>query len=120
LETTLYNEDLYIKKALKYSNHIFICSDHSGVVDKIKNTYPDVNIYSLSQEKSDGYFHEKFARLSADNRKQHTLTLFANVEIISKASTFIGTIDSNIGMFIGMRDTVKNCLDIDGRAWDLY
>lgn len=112
----------YINTATKYSNSndIFIATDDYNAIIEIKNMYPNWNIYSLCPEHRKGYFQNEFNILSIQNKKNEIIELLATVEILSEAEHFVGTLSSNIGMFIGMRIPMERLHGVDSDHWGIW
>jgi len=119
-EVPLYSQDDYIKHAIGKTNNLYVYSDNYEIIEKIKIKYNDFNIYSLTEKNDTGYIHNDFVKLPPLERKKKMTKLFANIEIFCNANTFIGSIDSNPGMFVWMSRAGKNCIDVNGREFMIY
>lgn len=100
--------------------NIFIATDDSAVLREMESTASGSRVFSLAGNEDSGYYHNDFVRLDWPSRRRRIVRLLAEIEILSKASWFIGAYDSNIGMFLGMRRACERCLDVDGRAWMIW
>ena len=119
-EVPLYAEEEYLKQAITNTKDIYIHSDSYEVVETIRKRYPGLNIYSLTDRNYTGYIHKDFVKLEPNERRKIMINLFANIEIFCKSEVFIGSIDSNPGMFVWMSRAGKNCFDVNGRSFIIY
>lgn len=109
----------YMSKSEKLSDLrvAFVLTDDYGIIEELRNEYPEWKIYTLCQEKERGYDHKLFQQEGLEQKNVKQINLFASIEMLSNASLFIGTYGSNPGMFMGMRLPENKCYSVDFDKW---
>lgn len=107
-------------KDIENCNNAFVLTDDYTVISDIKRFYPDWNIYTLCRETERGYVHAEFQKADKEKIRDAHISLFASVDIISKAEYFIGTFGSNPGMYLGMRMNAYRCMSVDLDKWQIW
>ena len=121
-ETEMFDFSEYMKPAMELSHNrkAFIMTDDFTVVELLQKQYADWQFWTLCTPADRGYFHTKFIKHDQNEKYQHHLRLFAEIDIAAKAEHFIGTYSSNIGMFMGMRIGEERCRCIDFDRWLIW
>jgi hypothetical protein len=118
-ETNLFDVEEYIKKMPPdYPvKNAFVLTDNYLVIEQFQRLLNDWNIYTLCGKEERGYFHQEFQKQqSAFIRKSHE-TLFASMDILSESDLFIGTFNSNPGIFMGMKMDKQKVFGVDKQQW---
>lgn len=112
----------YIEKAetLISLRTAFVLTDDYRIFMELKGQYPTWKFYTLCDEGSTGYYHNAFSKEDKTYKRDQHIKLFASVDMLSKAELFIGTFNSNVGMFLGMRLEKNKCFGIDFDKWRIW
>lgn len=103
-ENTVFGIDKYFSKLDKgCSPNIFLLTDDYGIVEEIKERYPEYTIYTLCQKNERGYDNILFQKQSNDFKRQKMIELFTSIEILSTADIFVGVYNSNPDIFLDIR-----------------
>ena len=78
----------------------------------LEQKYTGYHWFTISNNVDLGYNHEQFKSLNKDVKKKQYLDLLSSIEILYRSDIFIGTITSNVSLFIYMRK-FENCMDVD-------
>lgn len=117
-EASQFDIHLYIeaiKKNAPDCQRIFIASDDYACVQECKSLYPEYEILSLTQPAMCGYQQNQHNIASADVKKQHTLSMLADLHCMAQAEHFVGTFSSNVGRFIALMIGIEKCTSLDDR-----
>lgn len=114
--------DKYLKKIEKKTNirECFVFTDDYQVIVDLKHNYPMWNFYTLTDKNESGYYHEKFSKISKEEKRKLTVKMFASVEIISRSEYFVGTLSSNPGMYLYLRMPKGRCMGVDFDEWIIW
>jgi hypothetical protein len=122
MEFELQELETYIEKArsLTTCRSAFILTDDYRIMEKLIQSFPDWQFFTLCERNSMGYFHDSFSKQDkAFKRKQH-IKLFASIDILNDSELFIGTFNSNVGMFLGMRMPKDKSFGVDVDNWAIF
>lgn len=109
LENTLLDYKLYfqtlIKKKKSYvdTNAVFVLTDDFRIIENIKVTFPQFEIFTLCTTNEIGYFNETFKDETEQERKQKMIRLLASIQILANSVLFIGTESANPGKYLKLR-----------------
>lgn len=112
-----------------YINHIknitdlkklFILTDDYKNIKELKSSFTDYKVYSFCQENEKGFSEGVYNKLSKEDKKKITVKLLTDCEVLYKSSVFVGTMSSNVGLFIGMRRNAKLWYGIDAHEWRMW
>lgn len=117
LSTARYMEVIGSKTEIK---NVFVATDDYAIYEELTRDYPGWNFVTLSTPKDKGFFYNEYASISAQQKKEHMITLLATVDTLAHADLFAGTFSSNIGMFLGMVMPVDRCIGIDYDTWLMW
>jgi hypothetical protein len=100
---------------------IFISSDDSRIINEAKHFFPNRNFFYFNFEDDNGYFMEDFKlRYTEEQQKNKIIQLLAQIEILKKATYFVGTYSTNVSVFIGMAKNCQCTYDINDKEWLLW
>jgi hypothetical protein len=104
-ETTLLSPDSYMDqlKAVSTVRDVLVMTDDYAQYEYLLAHYPDWRFYTLEDRSSQGYLHRRFMKESLEVKQKHYLKLLTSMELMSRADVFVGTLTSNIGMFLQIR-----------------
>jgi len=121
-EADLLESDIYMKKAEALSDirDTFVLTDDYTIIEKLKQSYPEWNFYTLCDVDERGYFHNKFLEESVGMKRDKLIKLFASMDILAGSSLFIGTFSSNPGMYLGMRMKQNKAYAVDMPSWRIW
>lgn len=117
IESDLYDVEKYFELLPPDTKNILLHSDDYRVIPEIKQKYPEYNFYSITDVKYQGYIHNEYLALPGQKRREIVINLLANVELFKNANHYIGSFDSNVGMFVNMYRGGKNSTDVLKREW---
>ncbi|WP_022823985.1 hypothetical protein [Hymenobacter norwichensis] len=120
-ETKMYDFSEYMVPATRFSANqtAFVMTDDYTVVEQLRKQYTDWQFHTLCLPSERGYFHKAFVKQDRQAKYQHHLQLFAAIDITAGATKFIGTYNSNPGMYMGMRIGPERCFCLDSDEWVL-
>lgn len=75
----------------------FIATDDFTVIEECRRLYRYFNIVTLCGPNEAGHSEASFAVLSAKQRRQATLDLLVDSEVMKRADIFVGSFSSNVG-----------------------
>jgi hypothetical protein len=112
----------YLNKLLEVSGekNIFILTDDYRFIDEWRLQSKEFVIHTLVGKDECGYFHREFEKQNRNFIKRSQDKLCASIDILSTAQTFIGTLSSNIGMYLGMRMPEEKVFGIDLDKWQIW
>ena len=122
IETEAIPASKYIDNIQKMSNikHIFVSTDDYNVINEIKEHYKDLILYYLCKKEETGYDQLNFNNLSAQSKKTDMELLFASVDILCNSQAFVGTFNSNVGLYVGMRMPEDKAESVDLEKWQIW
>ena len=98
----------------------FVATDDYRVITELKNKYTSWNFYTLTPEKNLGYSQKKYNNASRKTKYNNLLDLFTDIEISSNSKFFVGTLSSNIGMYLYLRLPKGRFIGIDYNEWRIW
>ena len=121
-EAKLSPVDDYINyiKSLTPLKELFVLTDNYSIIKEIKSNYPDYKLYSYCEINEKGFSEGEYNLMNKEAKKTMTIKLITDVEILSQSSLFVGTLSSNVGIFIGMRRNAKSWYGIDANDWRMW
>ncbi len=113
---------IYLDKVKEHSRcrNIFVATDDYTVFEELTDNYPDYQFYTNTPAANRGYDQRTFEHCSEEWRKNELLDLFATVEIMCRSELFVGTMSSNIGMYMYWRMPQGKCLGVDFNDWRIW
>jgi len=122
LEGVVLDHHTYIQTAEKKSSlrTAFILTDDYTVIENIGKDYPEWTIHSYCSKEERGFSNVAFIGSSAENKRNKLITLFASMDLLYQSELFIGTFNSNPGMFLGMRMGQEKCIGVDRNEWLIW
>jgi len=121
-ETASIDVKYYIEKlkTLTSVKDVFVATDDFSVIEYLTINHSDMNFYHLTDKKADGYNQTQFENLNARVKRNQLLKLFATIEILVMSKVFVGTFNSNIGMYMAMRLGTDNVYGVDFDDWRIW
>lgn len=97
----------------------FVYTDDYSIYEALCSRYPRWTFHTLTPRDDHGYFHLQFLKLTPEERREKLLTMFASMELLSRADLAFCTYSSNIGMFLGMR-IGERAVGVDMDNWMIW
>lgn len=113
---------LYVEKVIANSDckNVFVATDDYSVFKELEATYLNYHFYTNTPAANRGYEQRAFEHQLEEWRKNELLDLFTTIEIMSKSKLFVGTLSSNIGMYMYWRMPQSKCLGVDFNDWKIW
>lgn len=107
--------ELYFRKASERSavRNVFVLTDDYGVIDELRNAFPEWTIYTLCRPDERGYVHNDFFSKSRTDIYTDTVKLIANIDILKNSELFVGAFSANPSMFLGMLMPREKTVSVD-------
>lgn len=115
--------DKYMKVIEQNNNgcsNIFVATDDYTSIEMLQVTYPTYNFFTLCNETKRGYHQNYQSRKNKEQVKEDMIDLFADVELLCKGNIFVGTLSSNVGIFMLMRLGEERCYGVDYDKWKVW
>ncbi len=109
----------YIKN-ITLLKELFIFTDDYQNIRELKSSFTDYQIYTFCQEGETGFSEGAYNDLGKEAKKKITVKVLTDTEVLYKSSAFVGTMSSNVGLFIGMRRNAKAWYGIDANEWRFW
>ncbi len=109
----------YIKNVTTLKD-VFVLTDNYNIIKEIRSDYSDYKTYTYCHENEKGFSEGEYNLMNKDAKKKITIKLLTDIEILSKSSVFVGTLSSNVGIFVGMRRNAKLWYGIDANDWRMW
>ncbi len=109
----------YIKNITDIKD-LFAPTDDYKNIRELKKYHRDYKVYSFCQEKEKGFSEGEYNNLDKEAKKTMTIKLLTDIEVLSRSSIFVGTLSSNVGIFVGMRRNAKLWYGIDANEWRMW
>ena len=119
VESPYYSLERYFEKLGTKNKNLFVATDDYTVIEDIKKKYPDWNVWTLCSPLERGYVQSVADKESFQEKDRNMILLFATMEILNRSERFVGTYNSNIGMFQGMRNP-SICSGVDFDHWVVW
>jgi len=112
----------YIEKSEKQTDIrvAFIATDDYTVIEEIRTDFPQWKLFTLTTPEERGYDQYVFNEMTPEQKRKELIKLFATVEIMSKSALFVGTMSSNIGMYMAWRLPKEKCIGVDFNDWRIW
>lgn len=98
----------------------FVYTDSYEVIEKIRSTYSQYNLFTLVDKNEHGYYHKEFLKKDPEFKRTALLKMFASIDILSRAEYTVGTFSTNPGMFLGMRMAKGKMIGVDYDSWMIW
>lgn len=99
--------------------NLFISSDDYNVILELQKVQK-WNVFHAIPQNNAGYTQDVFNSMDPMNKFKDLVDLFCNVQALCNSSIFVGTCNSNVGMFVGMHRTGQNTYYIDSDQWRVW
>ena len=100
--------------------NVFVATDDYSVYEELCEQYPAWHFYTLTSPQHQGYNQRTFEQYPKENKRSEMIALFTDIEILSASSLFVGTLSSNIGMYLYWRMEIGKCLGVDYQDWMIW
>ena len=101
--------------------HIFISSDDFSVIKEFRQKRPDWKLFTLTEEASKGHEQNQFNNLSNEEIYLKTQNFLKEINIHIAASSFVGSITSNVMKLISLiRNDKTTTFSVDRVESDIY
>lgn len=119
VESPYYSLGQYFEKLGTKNKNLFVATDDYTVIEDLKKKYSDWNVWTLCSPLERGYVQSVADKESFQEKDRNMILLFATMEILNRSERFVGTYNSNIGMFQGMRNP-SICGGVDFDHWVVW
>lgn len=122
IETPHRTIETYMDKLQTISDckDVFVATDDYSVFEELCQKYPTYRFYTLTPSNHRGYDQRAFDRQRGDEKHEEMIALFTDVELLAGAETFVGTLSSNIGMFLYLYMPQGCCFGVDFEKWRIW
>ena len=105
----------YMDCVMKHSElkRVFVATDDFITFRDLCTKYPEYMFFTFAKPTNSGYQQGTFNHLDGSAKYNRTLDLFADIEMLTKADTFIGTFTSNVGQFMIIHRNGNKCYMVD-------
>lgn len=115
--------DNYINTIIQHqeiSNNVYIATDDVSVIDYIRTKLycHDINVYYNSLNNSTGYDLNIFNRASMQERREESINVLLDMEVLINAKFFIGTYTSNLSRVVPFYLGLEKCISLDN-DWNI-
>jgi hypothetical protein len=112
----------YITKAERLTDirKAFVSTDDFEVIEELQKKYPNWKFFTLTNKEDKGFEYSKYEGMSAIRKQNHLLDFFASVDLLVKSNIFIGTFNSNVGMFVKMHRNQLPTYAVDSNDWIIW
>ena len=121
-EVPLYSVAEYVERLKQISplKTVFLSTDNYDVFEEARRLYPDYIFRTLCHPSERGYSHGNLMRQTRGQRQAAMVNLLACVDVMVASERFVGTCNSNIGMFVGMRLANDRISYLDADRWFVW
>lgn len=99
---------------------VFVATDDYAVFEELCSSYPAYRFYTLTPKHHQGYDQRQFEAFTMEDKRAEMISLFADVELLAESSLFVGTLGSNIGMYLYWRMPKGKCIGVDFTEWRIW
>jgi len=115
--------DQYVQAILQHkavSHNVYIATDDVSVVDYVrqKTGGQGINIFYNSQNKGQGFDESTFNHASKEVRKEETLNVLLDMDVLVHSTFFIGTYTSNLSRVVPFFLGLDRCVSLDS-SWNV-
>ena len=114
--------DRYVERLMEATDtrNVFLATDDFSIVEAFERDVRQCTVFTLCTPAQRGYWQPVFLAKPPEQRRADTVQLLAEIEMLRRAPTFVGTFSSNIGMFVGMSRGGKECYGVDFDEWRIW
>jgi hypothetical protein len=109
----------YIKKVSALKELFVFTDDYKNIIE-LKSSFPDYHVYTFCKEGEKGFSEGAYNLLHKEAKREITIKVLTDSEMLYKSSVFVGTMSSNVGLFIGMRRNARLWYGIDANQWRMW
>lgn len=115
--------DKYVKAIINYksiSSNVFIATDDTSIINDIKEKlYPHgFNIFFNRQNHSTGFNEAIFNKASKQARREETINVLFDMDVLIHSNFFIGTYTSNLSRVVPFFLGLDKCISLDN-DWNI-
>lgn len=112
----------YIDMVVSHSKckDVFVATDDYSVYEQLCLQYPDWRFYTLTSKLHQGYDQRTFEKYTKECKREEMISLFTDIEVLASSQLFVGTLSSNIGMYLYWRLPKGKCIGVDYREWRIW
>lgn len=99
---------------------VFVATDDYAVYEELCSRYPDWHFHTLTPEQHKGYDQRTFEKYPKERKRDEMIALFTDIEVLAASSLFVGTLSSNIGMYLYWRLPKGKCIGVDYGDWQIW
>lgn len=114
------NSYIDLAKSLSTNKNIFVATDNYSSITKIEESFPEYKIYTFCEPTETGFNEGAYNSQSKKSKKDTLINLLTDTEGLYRSETFVGTLSSNVGTFVGMRRKAKLWYGIDANEWRIF
>lgn len=121
-ETKLnYEVEAYLNIAEKNTpnRNLFLATDDYSVISIIKRRN-NWKLYHRVSNSDNGYYQHDFDRKNSGDKFRELSFFLGNIQVLCQSTIFVGAINTNVSMFVGMKRGKKNNLFIDSSEWKVW
>lgn len=100
--------------------NVFVATDDYSVYEELCQKYPTWAFYTLTTPQHSGYNQRTFEKYTKAHKYDEMISLFTDIELLASSSLFVGTLSSNIGMYLYWRLPKGKCIGVDYREWRIW
>ena len=99
---------------------VFVATDDYSVYEQLCLLYPNWRFYTLTSKSHQGYDQRTFEKYTKECKREEMILLFTDIEVLASSQLFVGTLSSNIGMYLYWRMPKGQCLGVDFQDWRIW
>lgn len=107
-------------KSLSINKDVFVATDNYSSISQIQKQFNDYRIYTFCEKTETGFSEGAYNNQSKESKKETLINLLTDTEGLYRSATFVGTLSSNVGVFVGMRRKAKSWYGIDANEWRIF
>jgi len=98
----------------------FVATDDYSVYNELCEQYPEWHFFTITRPEEKGFNEYAYNGRNIIAKHNELIELFATIEIMAKSEWFVGTMSSNIGMYMYWRMPQGRCLGVDYNEWRIW
>ena len=115
--------DKYVNTIINYksvSSNVFIATDDTSIINDIKEklNFHGFNIFYNSKNQSTGFNEAFFNKASKQTRREETINVLFDMDVLIHSKFFIGTYTSNLSRVVPFFLGLDKCISLDN-DWNI-
>lgn len=98
----------------------FVATDDYSVFQHLREKYPEWSFFTITKPEETGFNEYAYNGRNKYMKRQEMIELFATIEIMARSKLFVGTLSSNIGMYMYWRMPEGKCIGVDYKDWRIW